>query len=684
MHRGLPGRRARPDRTVGGAALDHRLDLQLLRRQPGLLGPLPALGARRAGPRPRPVARAGAQAAGLAPERPAQPPCRQQLLALHRRAAAAAVPAHRRRRPEDPQDRPAHGGKAPEHPCAAPARNEGRRPPHPFALAVRLLAELPQPVPAADRRPRLVQTFPAAHQHHRAGISLTPDLRDTLDALLLHARHARDAGDAALARRCFEQARQIAPDDPDVTVDLAAACLSCGDWPDALRHADATLRHGPDWRASLVAAQALKHQGRSDDHADRLATVLATPRLPAPVEAAALAELADLELNAFGDARAAAASLQRAVRARPSLEPEAQLAGLVADLYDGQRERLDIAIGFMGLHHGLQAPAAPPARPPRPPGARPRVGLVSSQFCASPVGFLTLGALTELSRHADLLFFDRGAKADWAQSAFRGIAHRWLACPGVDAPTLHRLMVAADLDTLIDLGGWTDPTALAAVAGHPARRQLKWVGGQSLTTGLPCFDGFITDRRQTPVNAGRLYTEPLLLARHGYVTYTAPPYAPELAAAAADPPPPAGRPALGVLALVSNPAKISPATAAVLQKMKPRRLLLIDQRWRHQATRDAAHRRLGSLMDVAEFITPAHHPEYLQALRDTDAAFVDTTPYSMGLTAIELRLLGKHVVTQRRPTDGLMCERHCTAHMGADRFDHHASLGGQLLEWCRG
>jgi len=437
----------------------------------------------------------------------------------------------------------------------------------------------------------------------------------------------------------------------------------------------------PALRDTLISAQAHKRLGQSDRQAACLGAALADKTLPAPMRAAALAELADLQLNAFGDARAAVASLQLAAHANPALVQQATLAGLVADLYDGNRDRRAIAQGFADLAANLQHPPPPPMHARRPAGSRPRIGLVASQFCASPVGFLTLGALTALARHADLLFFDRGSKADWAQAGFRGIAHRWLACAGLDTATLHRLMVAADLDTLIDLGGWTDPGALAAVAGRPARRQWKWVGGQALTTGLACFDGFITDRRQTPIDAEALYTEPLLLARHGYVSYTAPPYAPDLAAATARPPAPAGRPAPGVFALLSNPAKISAATGRAVQKLKPRRLLLIDQRWRHEGTRHAAQQRLGSLMDVAEFVTPASHPEYLQTLRDTQAAFVDTSPYAMGLTAIELRLLGKHIVTRRRPAGGLMSERHCIGHVGAARFDHHELLARQLLEW---
>jgi hypothetical protein len=317
------------------------------------------------------------------------------------------------------------------------------------------------------------------------------------------------------------------------------------------------------------------------------------------------------------------------------------------------------------------------------PRARLRIGVLSQQFCASPVGFLALGGLSALAGQADLLFFDRGAKNDWAHAAFKAVARHWLPCARLNAAQLHRLLVEADLDAVIDLSGWTDVAALTALAGRPVARQLKWVGGQSLSTGLRCFDGFITDARQAPMAAARLYTEPLLRAHHGYVTYSAPPYAPELARAAARPPEPKGRPQRGVFALVSNPAKISRAMAETLEKLQPRRLILVDQRWRHAGTREVARQRLGRLMDVAEFVTPASHHDYLQTLAALDATFVDTAPYSMGLTAIELRLLGKHIVAPARSPQALMSARHCIAHLGARRFDHHAELGGQLLQWCQ-
>ena len=43
---------------------------------------------------------------------------------------------------------------------------------------------------------------------------------------------------------------------------------------------------------------------------------------------------------------------------------------------------------------------------------------------------------------------------------------------------------------------------------------------------MRAFDGFITDRHQTPAGFERWFTEPLVRLPLGYVTYTPPPYMP--------------------------------------------------------------------------------------------------------------------------------------------------------------
>lgn len=486
----------------------------------------------------------------------------------------------------------------------------------------------------------------------------------------------------AAKRRLMEQALVRTPGDVDLRLGLGAHCLAQGEVDSALRHAVAAAALRPDWQAELLLGRVHLQRGQADDAAARLHAAASRAQAPAAARAAAWRMLADLRLNAFGDPGGAAQALQACAALAPAHALDADLAAVVAALYEGGADAGALGARLRLLAARLPVPVASVLAPRSRPGQRLRIGLVSAQFCASPVGFLTLGALRVVAQQADLFFFDRGAKDDWARNAFQAIAHRWVGCAGADTATLHQLMAAADLDALIDLGGWTDPAALAAVAGRPARRLLKWVGGQSLTTGLDCFDGFVADGRQAPPAAQPLYVEPLLRATDNYVSYTAPPYAPELDAAARQPPVPQGRPAPGCVALVSNPAKISTATAEAVRRLAPRRLVLVDHRWRHAGTRAAAEQRLGPLMAIAEFHTPAHHPAYLETLRGLDALFLDTRPYAMGLTAIELRLLGKHVRLARPPARAPMCARHAVGHHGAATLAGHARLGAELLRWC--
>ncbi len=457
----------------------------------------------------------------------------------------------------------------------------------------------------------------------------------------------------------------------------------------------------PAWRELGARGLALQRLGQADEAASAFARAVREPEMPMAARHECLRRMADLCLNSFGDA--AGAALIHARIAQEAGEPagrEAALARIVAALYRGDLGPAAITAELRALAAPLQAQAdalAParaagsararsPVRDQAVPGARRlRVGLISNQWCASPVAFLTLGGLREMARDADLVFFDRGGKADWAHAALRELAardDRWVDCRGQPPATIAAALREAGLDALIDLAGWTDPDALLAVASRPAPRLLKWVGGQSATTGLDCFDAFVTDDRQAPPGCESLYREPLLRLPQGYVSYVGPPYA-RLQAEAARPPAPRAPSQRDVFALVSNPVKIGERTAAFVRGLRPRRLLLVDHRWRHRQTRSAAAQRLGSLMDVAELITPGDHPAYLDTLRDLDATIVDTAPYSMGLTAIELRLLGKTVIVPPRTLPAAMSELHCAAHLRAPGFGHHRLIAQRLLEACR-
>ncbi len=423
--------------------------------------------------------------------------------------------------------------------------------------------------------------------------------------------------------------------------------------------------------------------GFADSAADTLSRLVQDPSCPQDFKVDALSRLADLCLNSFGDADAARVLLQRRSALNGS-SLDAELASIVADQYSGQSDASTMRSRLVTLARTHLPANQPKTRRGRVAQRRSalRVALLGNQWCASPVGFLAMGALREMSRHADLLFFDRGGKADWARACFQELAREWHDVKGVTAVDIRSRITDCEADALIDFCGWTDPAALQALSHRPAPVQLKWIGGQSSTTGAHCFDGFIADERQIPRSCDGLYTEPIMRADLGYVTYTPPPY--WRIHAAVRSPPTAFHPRSGArdYAIAANPLKISLRTIDFLRQLQPSRLLLIDHRWRHRNTRRVGAARLGDLMEVVEFITPATHPEFLATLAATDAVFVDTAPYSMGLAAVELRLLGKPIIQPPRSALRSISESHCIGHLGATSFDHHAELGAELLRWC--
>jgi hypothetical protein len=264
---------------------------------------------------------------------------------------------------------------------------------------------------------------------------------------------------------------------------------------------------------------------------------------------------------------------------------------------------------------------------------------------------------------------------DWATAEFQGIASEWHDVVGKDSAALEAFIVDQHLDCLVDMGGWMDPIALRALAAKPVPRMYKWVGGQSVTTGLRAFDGFLTDSAQTPAGYERWFVEPLLRLPSGYVTYAPPPYMPA--------PVPASTSA-HVLGVTANPVKVSRGSLQALgqriathHKDKsahglPLHLRFIDKRY----SGDALKRRIVQALQPAlqraeadyqlEFVVPNNHLEYLGAVAQLSEVF-DTFPYAGGLTTMEALTLGVPCGTmlpaQQTPAGNLFCERHTHSHL---------------------
>jgi predicted O-linked N-acetylglucosamine transferase (SPINDLY family) len=436
----------------------------------------------------------------------------------------------------------------------------------------------------------------------------------------------------------FSQVLRSTPRSPQVHHNLAVCQLALGQPEHASQSAERAIALLPTlWQSRMVQGRALQSLGRSESADLAFSQLL----MLQPGNGDALLARADLAINIFG------LPLQAAQWVKPLLtDPihaeDAQLTTLMSSVYDRDVSAAALShavIDFSKTHLRLPKGLLPPLPPPKLRG-RPRVGLISPLFGVSPVYFLTIAGWRHVAKGSDIVVFNRGRLSDWATEQFKSVATEWWDVQEVPALDLAQRIHHADIDVLYDLGGWMDPVALKALSSKPARAMYKWVGGQSLTTGLESFDGWIGDDWQSPHTLQHLYTEPLVNIPGGYATYTPPPYLPDV---------PVHKNSTPVI--FSNPAKLSRGFLAWLVKL-PGPKLFVHRQFQFERTREKVLQVLGAAN--VEFVGPQSHREAL-ALLGRHEWMIDTFPYSSGLTAREAVAMGMKVKTF---TGELFCERH--------------------------
>jgi predicted O-linked N-acetylglucosamine transferase (SPINDLY family) len=445
-----------------------------------------------------------------------------------------------------------------------------------------------------------------------------------LASLIASARAQRDAGAWAAAARLYAAANDIDSSLYDVKHNLALCHLGKGSFDETLQFTAQALALKPDlWQSHLLRAKVHRARGDVERADDALTHVLKYD----PSNGTALLAMADLDMNEYGDAVGARERVAPLLRVEQH-RADAELTTLMSKLYDRDETDQELSDALMdfarrelvmpGFSYSPEALAGVPNRT-----GRKRVGLLSPLFCVSPVYFFTIAAFRAMAQKCDLVILNRGTREDWATQAFRDIAHEWHNVQNLASPELANAIKRQNIDVLFDLGGWMDPAGLKALSVKPARKMYKWVGGQSATTGLTTFDGFITDDAQSPLGSESLHSEPLIRIPGGYVTYTPPPYMPE----------PSKAPRQGV-AVVGNPAKISRAFLSDL-KAKAQAPVFIDRRYVNKRARERIE---NALQSPCRFIIPKNHLKYLHEINYYDKV-IDTFPYSGGLTAVELLIL---------------------------------------------
>lgn len=470
----------------------------------------------------------------------------------------------------------------------------------------------------------------------------------TIPEALVQAQAARDQAQWERAVEIYGRIEQVAPESAEVKHNLGLCYFGWGKPQEALHRCSHAFSLKPDlWQSQIIVAKS--HQALGE----MLAAQRAFSQLIEHPEASAQARigLADLAMNQFGNPLGAI-TLVEPLLLDPAFGMDAQLTTLMASLYeraDWDRRGNALALSqkvknFSAEHLRLPTltlePFSDRTRAYKTKSYRPRVGLISPLFCVSPVYFLTIAGFRHIAQQCDLVFFNRGHAKDWATQAFLELSSEWLDVQHLSAYLLAQRIHSADLDVLYDLGGWMDAVALQALSSKPARKLFKWVGGQSITTGLDSFDGWIGDYAHSPVRYQPLYSEPLINVAGGYASYTPPDYLPRVAKTKSKTP-----------CVFANPAKISQAFLQAIKKIRGP-IVFIHHLYRFSQVQEKISAVLGAR---AQFVIPNSHLEALEALNEF-AVMLDTFPYSSGLTAREAIALGTKVKVLQ--VGELFCERH--------------------------
>jgi protein O-GlcNAc transferase len=150
--------------------------------------------------------------------------------------------------------------------------------------------------------------------------------------------------------------------------------------------------------------------------------------------------------------------------------------------------------------------------PPRANDGKIRLGFMSSDLRAHPVGYFAL----PLFEHVDPRFeiycysFYQGESADKMQEFFasKSKAYRW--APDTSSRDAAQQIADDQLDMLIELGGSTHMNRLDVMAYRAAPKQASWLGYPH-SAGLSTIDYLITDPYNTPPRRDLLVEAPLMM-----------------------------------------------------------------------------------------------------------------------------------------------------------------------------
>lgn len=354
-------------------------------------------------------------------------------------------------------------------------------------------------------------------------------------------------------------------------------------------------------------------------------------------------------LQKLGRSDEAEASLRKALRIKPD---HAEIQSNLLFVYNFLLNQTPASMLIEARRYGeLVAQRAQPfhvwGNVPEPARCL-RVGLVSGDLYAHPVGYFLEGILAGLHTHVagqlEFHAYYNHSCTDDVTERIKACCHGWNAVAGVSDQSLADWIYGDGIDILIDLSGHTAHNRLPVFAWKPAPVQVAWLGYLA-TTGVAAMDYLIADPWTLPETEDAHFTEKIWRMPETYLYYK---------------PPDAGEPVAPLPALVNgcitfgcfnNLVKVNDEVVAlwakILRAVPGSRLFLKAGQFNEATGRIKTLERfatqgIGADRLILKGIVP--RTEYLALYHQVDIA-LDPFPYPGITTSIESLWMGVPVLT---------------------------------------
>ena len=283
-------------------------------------------------------------------------------------------------------------------------------------------------------------------------------------------------------------------------------------------------------------------------------------------------------------------------------------------------------------------------RPQGQPGRKLRVGLVSGDLGAHPVGYFLESVLKHIdSGKIEFVAFSNKTRNDEVNTRLRSYFTAWKSIENIENAAAADLIRGQGVDLLIDLAGHTANNRLSVFAYKPAPVQVSWLG-YFATTGVPGMDYLLADHVSVPDDQQEYFSEKIWYLPETRLCFTPPAIkAQDLVLMHALPALSKGYITFGCF---QSSSKINEQTlglwARVLHGLPTARLRLQCRQLDSDAARKQMELRFQNLGIGAErlqLLGPSSRDAYLTAHQEVDM-ILDTFPYAGGTTTCEALWMG--------------------------------------------